>query len=188
MGKGIGASCCRPPLLVLFPRAWGRRLDQSSRVLSGPLPLGEVDGQVVGEPAVSGPERLGLGRLVILHDAEAVVVGLEIHDPVVAHSELLLGSGEVDVLGGKTEQTRVLVHGFLPFDCTASEGTGAVVNAPGDPDAQSLGGAAPFPAHDGLDVVDTLRGSDQGLQLDQVKLSGAVDNLYAIAGGWEAPC
>ena len=54
-----------------------------------------------------------------------------------------------------------MVHGFLPFDCTASEGTGGVVDAPGDPDAQSVGGTAPFPAHDGLDVIDIVHDPDQ---------------------------
>ena len=48
----------------------------------------QVGSQVVGEPAVSRPEGLGLGRLGVLHDAEPVIVGVETHNPVVSDPEL----------------------------------------------------------------------------------------------------
>ena len=49
---------------------------------------------------------------------------------------------------------------------------GAVVGmliTPGDPDAQPLGGAAPFPAHDGLDVIDIVHDPDQLFRFHQVE-------------------
>ena len=76
--------------MVLFGESGGRRLDQCPRLFC-PLHLGEVDDQVVGEPPVAGPEYLRFGGLIILHDSEAVVVGFEVHDLIVAHPELLLG-------------------------------------------------------------------------------------------------
>ena len=76
--------------MVPFPRAWGPAYQPRFQAFCL-LHLGEVDGQVVREPAVSGPERLRLGGLVMLHDAEAVVVEwLEVDDPVVTHPKLLL--------------------------------------------------------------------------------------------------
>ena len=65
------------------------------------LLLGQIHGQVVGEPAVPGPEGLGLRALDIPHDAEPVVVGVEADDTVVPYPEFLLAAGEVDVLGGQ---------------------------------------------------------------------------------------
>ena len=41
------------------------------------LHLAQVHRQVVGEPAVAGPESLGPGGLGIPHYAEPVVVGVE---------------------------------------------------------------------------------------------------------------
>ena len=63
------------------------------------LHLAQVHRQVVGEPAVAGPEGLGLGGLGIPHDAEPVVVGVKAHDAVIADPELLPGAGVVQVLG-----------------------------------------------------------------------------------------
>ena len=42
------------------------------------LDLGQVGRQVVGEPAVAGSERLGLGGLCVPHDSEPVFVGVEV--------------------------------------------------------------------------------------------------------------
>ena len=41
------------------------------------LELRQVHGQVVGEPAVAGPEGLGFGRLSVPHDPEPVLVGVD---------------------------------------------------------------------------------------------------------------
>ena len=90
--------------VVLVPRMgvsifWGTDMNLTwswsppgSRSTLGVLRLCQVHSQVEGEPAISGFERLRLRGLVILHDAEAVVVGVEVHDLVVAQPELLLGS------------------------------------------------------------------------------------------------
>ena len=80
-----------------------RRAKEGSPIVSRPAPalvcprcprpvlslhLGEVDGEVVDEPPVSCDEGLGLGCLGVLHDAQAVLVGVEAHDPIIAHPEL----------------------------------------------------------------------------------------------------
>ena len=62
------------------------------------LHLCQVHGEVVREPAVSGPEALRLRGMGIPHDSEAVAERLEVHDPVVPDPELL-PDGEVQVLG-----------------------------------------------------------------------------------------
>ena len=61
-------------------------------------------GQVVNEPAVARDERLGPGRLGLPHDAEAVLVGVETHDPVLPHPELLPASCKVQVLGREDQE------------------------------------------------------------------------------------
>ena len=60
---------------------------------------GQVGGQVVGEPAVAGSERLGPGGLGVPHDAEPIAEGLEGGYFVVPDPEPLPAPGEVDVLG-----------------------------------------------------------------------------------------
>ena len=81
-----GALAARP-YCFLSSTAWGPAAPEGpglcSRCLS--LHLGQVRPQVVGESPVASPEHLRLGGLVILHDAETVVVGVEVHDLVVAH-------------------------------------------------------------------------------------------------------
>ena len=64
------------------------------------LHLRQVDGQVVGEPAVPGPEALRLRGLGVAHQPEPIAEGLEVRGAVVPDPELLPGAGEVDVLGG----------------------------------------------------------------------------------------
>ena len=65
------------------------------------LKLRQIHRQVVGEPAVPGPEGLGLRRLGIAHDAEPIVVGVEGYYAVIPDPELLLPAGVVEVLGGE---------------------------------------------------------------------------------------
>ena len=62
------------------------------------LHLRQVHGEVVGEPAVPGPEALRLRRLGVPHQPGAVAERLEVHDLVVPDPELL-PDGEVQVLG-----------------------------------------------------------------------------------------
>ena len=78
------------------------------------LELRQVHGQVVGEPAVPGPEGLGLGGLGVPHDAEPIAEGLEGHNPVIADLEPLPAAGEVDVLGLTTKHpgVRAMVLNF----------------------------------------------------------------------------
>ena len=56
-------------------------------------------GQVVGAPAVAGPEGLGLGGLGVPHDAGPIAEGLERDYLVVPDPERLPAAREVDVLG-----------------------------------------------------------------------------------------
>ena len=79
------------------------------------MELGQVGGEVIGEPAVSGPEGLGLRRLGVPHDAQTVRVGLEAHDLVVPDPELLPRPGEVQVLGREAQQAGVGVDRLLPL-------------------------------------------------------------------------
>ena len=83
------------------------------------LHLAQVHGQVVGEPAVAGPEGLGLGGLGVAHDAEPIVVGVERHDAVIADPELLPGAGVVQVLGSEAQQPGVGMDGLFPFNGAA---------------------------------------------------------------------
>ena len=69
------------------------------------------------------------------------------------------------------------MDGFLPLDGPAPEGAGPVVDSAGDPDAQSMGGAAAFPPHDGLQVVDVLEDPYKLLGLHQVERDGAGNGL-----------
>ena len=78
------------------------------------LHLGQVGGQVAGEPAVSCPEGLGLRPLGIPHDAEPIVEGVEAHDAVIPDPELLPAVGEAEVLGGESQEAGVGVDGLLP--------------------------------------------------------------------------
>ena len=57
------------------------------------LDLGQVRGQVVGEPPVPGSEGLGLRALGVPHDAEPIVVGVEADDAVMPDPELLPAAG-----------------------------------------------------------------------------------------------
>ena len=77
--------------------------------------LGQVHGEVVGEPAVADPEGLGLRCLGIPHDAEPIVVGVEGHDAAVAPTELLPAADEVDGLGCQAQGSGVGMYRFLPL-------------------------------------------------------------------------
>ena len=101
------------------------------------LGLGQVGGQVVGEPAVAGPEGLGPGGLGVPHDAEPIAEGLEGDYFVVPDPEPLPAACEVDVLGREPEHPGVGVDRLLPLYGPAAEGAGPVVQAPGDPDAHA---------------------------------------------------
>ena len=131
-----------------------RRAEEGSPVVSRPAPalvcprgprpvlslhLGQVGGQVVDEPADPGAEALGFGRLGVPHDAQAVLVGIEAHDLVIAHPELLPASREVQVLGGEAQDAGIGLHGLLPLDSPAAELAGAVIESLRHPDADSLG-------------------------------------------------
>ena len=133
--------------------------------------------QVVGEPAVSCPEGLGPGGLGAPHDAEPVAEGLEGDYFVVPDPEPLLAPGEVDVLGREPEHPGVGVYRLLPLYGPAAEGAGPVVEAPGDPDAEVLGGAAALPAHDCLQVVNSLDHPYELLRLHQVEGDGSIHAL-----------
>ena len=75
----MGARCCRPALVVPCSVSLGDDVSTKAAGFVGNLHLGEVDGQVAGEPPVSRLERLGLCGLGIPHDFEPVAEGLEIH-------------------------------------------------------------------------------------------------------------
>ena len=141
------------------------------------LHLGQVGRQVVGEPAVAGPEGLGPGGLGVPHDAEPIAEGLEGDYLVVPDPEPLPAPGEVDVLGREPEHPGVGVDRLLPLYGPAAEGAGPVVQAPGHPDAEALGGAAPLPAHDRLQIVNSLDHPDELLRLHQVEGDGPVHAL-----------
>ena len=72
-------------------------------------------GQVVGGPAVAGPEVLGLGGLRVPHDPGPVLVGVEGDYPVVPDPKPPPSVGEVDVLGGEAQHLGVGVDRLLPF-------------------------------------------------------------------------
>ena len=98
-------------------------------------------GQVVGEPAVAGPEGLGLRGLGVPHDAQDVRVGLEAHDLVEPDPELLPRPGEVQVLGREAQQAGVGVYRLLPFYGPAPELARAVIgelSSPLDPRTKAL--------------------------------------------------
>ena len=78
------------------------------------LHLGQIDGQVVGEPAVAGLERLGFGGLRVTHDAGSVAEWLEGRDPVVPDPERLPPSGEVDLLGREARHPGVGLDRLSP--------------------------------------------------------------------------
>ena len=70
---------------------------------------------------------------------------------------------------------------LLPLYGLAAEGAGPVVEAPGDPDAQALGGAAALPAHDRLQVVNSLDHPYDLLRLHQVEGDVAA-HLLSLGG------
>ena len=111
-----------------------------------------------------------------------------------ADPELLLGSREVDMLGGEAQEAGVVVHRLLPLDGATPEGAWPVVDAPGDADAEPVGGALPFPAHDGPQVVDVLDDPDQLLGLHQVEgdVAGHAlplwDDSLGDFPGWPGRC
>ena len=86
-----------------------------------PLDLGQVHGQVVGEPAVPSPEGLGPGGLGIAHDAEPVGKGLEAHDAVVADPEPFPAAGKVEVFGREAQEPGIGVDCLHPLDGAAPE-------------------------------------------------------------------
>ena len=88
------------------------------------LHLGQVGGQVVGEPAVPGPEGLGLGGLGVPHDAGPIAEGLEGDYLIVPDLEPLPAAREVDVLGRESQQASVGVDRLLPLYGAAPEGAG----------------------------------------------------------------
>ena len=53
-------------------------------------------------------------RLGVPHSAEPVLVGVEAHDAVIPHPELLPASCEVDVFGREAQEAGVSVDGLLP--------------------------------------------------------------------------
>ena len=67
------------------------------------------------------------------------------------------------------EHPGVGVDRLLPLYGPAAEGAGPVVEAPGDPDAEALGGAAALPAHDRLQIVNSLDHPYELLRLHQVE-------------------
>ena len=73
------------------------------------LHLREVHRQVIGEPTISGLEALGFRCLGVPHDFESVRERLEVYNPVVPDPELFPSAGEIDVVGGETQQPCVLV-------------------------------------------------------------------------------
>ena len=98
------------------------------------LELGQVRRQVVGEPAVAGPEGLRPGGLGVPHDAEPIAEGLEGDYPVVPDPEPLPAAREVDVLGREPEHPGAGVDRLLPLYGPAAEGAGpAGSRGPGPP-------------------------------------------------------
>ena len=91
--------------------------------------LGQVGCEVVGEPAVAGPEGLGLDGLGVPHDPEPVIVGVECHYPVVPDLGPLPVVGEVEVPGGESQHPGVGVYRLLPLYGPAPEGARLVVQA-----------------------------------------------------------
>ena len=116
--------------------------------------------RLVGEPAVPIPEGLGLGALGVPHNPEPIVVGVEANDAVIPDTELLPAAGVVEVLGGEAQESRIGMDGFLPLDGAAPEGAGAVVHAPGHPDADAVGYASALRAHHGLQIIHALDDRD----------------------------
>ena len=105
---------------VVVLDTWFPRPPRSRRGNPGGLPVGSGSalelGQDIGEPAVPGPEGLGLRRLGVAHDAEPVIVGVEADDAVIPDPELLSGAMEVDVLGRQAQESGIGMDGFLPLD------------------------------------------------------------------------
>ena len=66
----------------------------------------------------------------------------------------------------------------------AAEGAGPVIEAPGHPDAEAVGRAAALPAHDRLQIVNSLDHPDELLRLHQVEGDGSV---HALPLGDDAP-
>ena len=132
-----------------------------------PPDLGQIGSQVIGEPAVVGPEGLGLGRLSVPHDAEPIAEGLEGDYLVVPDPEPLPAAGEVDVLGGETQHPGVGVDRLQ------------VVNSLDDPDEllrlHQVEGDGPVHAlprwDDALGDVPEHRGLDEA-GLDAVLVQG----------------
>ena len=60
----------------------------------------------------------------------------------------------------RTQQSGVGVDRLLPLDGPTPEGAGPVVEAPGDPYADSLGCSSPLPSGDGLQVVHAQDDTD----------------------------
>ena len=87
---GTGPSPGRP----YYPGSLPRRTGAGASFKVNPKVLLHV----AGEPAVGGPECLGLRRLGVPHDAETVLVGVEGHYAVIAYPELLPAAGVVDML------------------------------------------------------------------------------------------
>ena len=83
----------------------------------------------------------------------------------------------MDVPGREAQHSGVGVDRFLSLDRPAAELAGAVIDAPGHPDAYSVGGALAFPVHHRLQVVHVPDDPDELLRLHEVEGDGAGDVL-----------
>ena len=90
------------------------------------------------EPAVAGSEGLGLRRLGVAHDAEAIIEGVEAHDAVVAYPEFLPAANVVQVVGGEAQESGIGVDGLIPQGGPAVEGAEPVVEPAGNADASAI--------------------------------------------------
>ena len=73
------------------------------------------------------------------------------------------------MLGGQPQEARYRRDRLIPFYGPAPEGAGLVVEAPGHPDAEPVGGALMLPADHRFEIVHVLDDPDQGFRLHQVE-------------------
>ncbi len=99
---------------------------------------------------------MGLRRLGVAHDAEAIIEG------VVAYPEFLPAAGVVSVLGGEVQESGIGVDGLIPLDGLAAESAGPVVGPAGNVDTSA---------------VDTLLWNAKGKGADAFPWVGAVGFL-----------
>ena len=120
---------------------------------------------------------LGLGGLCVSHDAGSVFVGVDGDYLIVPDPEPLPPPGEVDVLGREAQHAGVGVYCFVPLYGPAVEGDGPIVEAPGDADADPVGGALALPSRERIQVGYAVDDPDELLGLQEVEWAGAVDVL-----------